>query len=186
MPSVSFLADEDDFKTILAYLSANPEVAFLIRDGPSRWRATPVLERVEADRTALWHVPSGPLPLLAATHGQPSDLIQDPWRGWNERYPGADKSTPYFGAGHPGIIWLHHNPEGPGTRHGVGISEFSWIGNYYWMLGRRASPATERFWKDLRRWLVRQTKVQGSKGDSRAFPSAFARIQAARELDPAR
>jgi hypothetical protein len=184
MPSVSFLADEDDFSTILAYLSANPEVAFIVAARPGRWRAVAALERIDVDRTALWHVPSGPLPLLAAAYGQPSQLIQDPWSGWNERYPGKDRSCPYFGAGHPGIIWLIHNPEGPGTSHGVGISEFGWIGNHYSIIGRPADPATERFWKDLRRWLVRETKAQGSTRDSRAFPSAFARIQAARGHDP--
>jgi len=184
MPSLSFLADEDDFRLVLGHLNSDPEVAFIVRDGPGRWRAVPGLEQFDVDRIALWHVPSGPLPLLAAEHGQPAEAIDDPWRGWSERYPGADRSTPYFGAGHPGIIWLDHNPEGPGTRHGVGISEFGWIGNYYWILGRRADPATEKFWKELRRWLVRETKAQGSKGDSRAFPSAFARIQAARGRDP--
>jgi hypothetical protein len=178
MPSISFVADEDDFRTVLAYLNENPEVAFIVADGPGRWRAVQAVEQLDIDRIALWHIPSGALPLLHASHDQPDEPIQDPWHGWDELRPGYDRSHPNFGPGHPGILWLIPNPQGPGTAHGVGISQFQWIGNHYSVIGLGAAPATERFWKSLRRWIVRQTISRDSTGDSRAFPSAMARIRA--------
>jgi len=58
---------------------------------------------------------------------------------------------------------------------------FEWIGNHYSVIGQPAAPATEKFRKDLRRWLTRHTVPRGSAGDSRAFPSAMAKIRAAEE-----
>jgi hypothetical protein len=179
MPLVSFVADEDDFRTILAYLNDRPDVAFIVADGPGRWRAVQTLDRIDVDRIALWHIPSGPLPLLQSKPSRPDERVHDPWGGWNELRAGADSSEPYFGPGHPGVIWLQYNPKGRGTRHGVGISLFEWIGNYFSRIGQPASRETEEFWKDLRRWLTRQTMPQDSAGDSRAFPSAMAKIRAA-------
>jgi hypothetical protein len=179
---ISFVADEDDFRSILGYLSDHPDVAFIVRAEPGRWRAVKRIDRIDVERIAIWHVASGPLPLVPAMYAEPARLIHDPWRGWTEQRPGFDASCPYFGPGHPGIIWLRYNPHGPGTRHGVGISQFEWIGNYFSLIGNPASPATEQFWKDLRRWLVRQTMRRASPSDSRAFPSAMAKMRASGEL----
>lgn len=186
MPSVSFVADDVDFKAILAYLNGHPEVAFIVPEGPSRWRAVPALERLDGDRIALWHTSSGPLPRLASRWGEPDSTIEDPWSGWQEEAAGADPSVPYFGPGHPGVIWLLHNPDGPGTRHGVGVSGFEWIGNRYSIIGHPALPATEKFWMALRRWLVRSTTTSQSTGQVRAFPSAMARIRDAEQDRPHR
>src|SRR5436190_228422 len=103
MPYIPFYADEKDCKYIRKFLNQHPEVAFIISDGPHRWRATKSVLRLKAD-TCLWHIPSGPLPLL---HPHPSnriDSIHDPWNGWKELSPGADRDSPYFGPGHPGVI----------------------------------------------------------------------------------
>lgn len=181
---ITFVADEDDFRTILAFLSDNPDVAFIVTAGPGRWRAVERLDRVDVDRIGLWHIPSGPLPLVSAKPGAPDRPIDDPWHGWTEKGPAYDRSCPYFGPGHPGVIWLRYNPDGPGTRHGVGISEFEWIGNYYSVIGKPAAPATDRFWKDLRRWIVRQTARRDDPTDGRAFPSAMAKIRTAGSRTP--
>ena len=185
MPEISFVADEDDFKIVVNYLSDRPDLAFIVGEGPGHWRAVPTLDSIEVDRIALWHVPSGPLPLPQKARNNTGETIPDPWRGWSEIVAGADKGYPYFGSGHPGIIWLHHFPSEPGTSHGVGISWFGWIGNYWWQLGRRATPATNLLWSELRAWIRRQTKPRASAGDSRAFPSAMAKIRAAAEASKA-
>lgn len=181
---ISFVADEADFQTILAYLTDKPDVAFIVPAGPGRWRAAERLDRVDVDRIGLWHIPSGPLPLVAAKPGEPERLIDDPWRGWTEEAAGHDRTCPYFGPGHPGVLWLRYNPHGPGTRHGVGISEFEWIGNYYSLIGHPAAPVTDQFWKELRRWVVRQTTRRDDPTDARAFPSAMAKIRGAAERKP--
>jgi hypothetical protein len=70
VPQVSFVADEDDFANILAYLYDRPDIAFIVADGPGRWRTVQLLDRIDVDRIALWHIPSGPLPLPQSNRRQ--------------------------------------------------------------------------------------------------------------------
>jgi len=110
MPWLPIYADFNDFRTIHDWLNASEELAFLVSDGPNRWRAVRTVPALDPDRVCLWHIPSGALPLL---HSHPSlevSSITDPWRGWQELRTGADASRPYFGAGHPGVIWLNFRP----------------------------------------------------------------------------
>ena len=180
MPSISFVADEDDFRTVLAYLNDHPEVAFIVADGPGRWRAVQALEQLDIDRIALWHIPSGALPAdsgqirpAGRTHPRPmARLGRTPYLATTAIVPTSGLAIPESS----GSSRVHRDP---GPAHGVGISEFQWIGNHYSVIGLGAAPATERFWKNLRRWIVRQTTSRASTGDSRAFPSAMARIRAA-------
>jgi len=89
-------------RKFLGWLNTSEELAFIVTDGPGRWIAVPTIQAIENPRICLWHVPSGPLPLL---HPQPSQAIgsiSDPWAGWEELRAGADSSNPYFGAGTSG------------------------------------------------------------------------------------
>ncbi len=82
----------------------------------NRWIAVPRLETLPDGRYTLWHVPSGPLPLLygnqpgqrgpACEHphvgramtlaqalGREDGIIEDPWSGWVERNPGRTPAS---------------------------------------------------------------------------------------------
>lgn len=95
----------------------------------NHWIAVKRLDGLPDGIYTLWHVPSGPLPLLAGNGplkvrkdplgfgpsrsmtikqalGYEDDVIDNAWAGWIEREPGADPSQPYFGPGHPGAIRL--------------------------------------------------------------------------------
>jgi hypothetical protein len=95
MPYILFYADEKDFRMIREYFSMRPEVAFIIPDGSHRWRAVSIVPRLKGKSIALWHVLSGPLPLLHPPPSNKTDRIRDPWRGWKELFPGADRTCPY-------------------------------------------------------------------------------------------
>jgi hypothetical protein len=102
MPWLPIYADSIDFEEILGWLNASEELAFIVPNGPGRWIAVPTTEAIQKSRICLWHIPSGPLPLLHPHPSKKIDPISDPWAGWEELRVGAD--NPYFGAGHPGII----------------------------------------------------------------------------------
>jgi hypothetical protein len=183
--------DETDVAGLLSDLNSDEEIAFLVADGPGKWIARRSLESLGDGTWCLWHLPSGPLPLLpAAGFGVSLDelrptesFVEDPWSGWKELRPGADRDRPYFGAGHPGVVdldvrtWSRH--EG-----GIGLSSFGWIGNHYRVLGRGAAKATEAWWTRLRRMprrsgaklVTRSGPVDGEYAEVWAFPSALARI----------
>ena len=190
MPWLPVYADEEDFRTVLDYLSQNDEIAFIIFDGKGRWRATHTIPQMDADRFCLWHIPSGSLPLLHPHPSKQIDSITDAWSGWSELRAGDDSSLPYFGAGHPGEIWLNHRPQGKRETQNIGLSSFEWIGNRYSLIGKPAPDVTERFWQKLRRWVKRtaaQTprsgSVDGEHAEIWAFPSAMAAFCAGRGRD---
>jgi hypothetical protein len=180
LPWLPFYAHEQDFELILAKLNGDPEIAFIISVGPGRWTAQEQLDTFEQRKYALWHVPSGPLPFLSRKWYRIRRVIKNPWQGWTEEFSGVDPSIPLFGPDHPGIIWLDLRWQGWFDADAIGLSGFSWIGNRYRFMGKGAKPATELWWKRLRRWVrtvARQIPRFGPwEGPDRevwAFPSAL-------------
>ena len=182
MPWLPFYASDADLDTVRGHVNAADDLAYLVACGPGQWKAVGSLASVECGRYGLWHVPSGPLPLLKPGDGTPGE-ITNPFAGWSELRPGAHPSTPYFGVGHPGVFWLNLRAGGisPHSTPLVGLSSFEWIGNHYRPIGSAASPGTEASWKMLRRWVAKSaTKVpRGGPAESTppevwAFPGAEA------------
>ncbi|MCC7418729.1 MAG: hypothetical protein IT428_00470 [Planctomycetaceae bacterium] len=100
MPWLPLYADEDDFRDVLSWLNSDADIAFIVADGPQRWRAVARLEILTYGRYCLWHLPSGPLPLLGQGTIEDSQ-VPDPWAGWQEVRTGAEPSDPYSGPDTP-------------------------------------------------------------------------------------
>jgi hypothetical protein len=88
---------ETDVALVVERLDEDEEIAWLYRADAGSWKA-----RIDhpplAKRHVLWHVPSGPPPLVLARPNDAEDgWITDPWEGWQEpeRAPGADLTIPY-------------------------------------------------------------------------------------------
>ncbi|MFZ2163007.1 MAG: hypothetical protein WAW02_12380 [Sideroxyarcus sp.] len=185
MPWLPMYLTGIDAPTLIDLLSDDSEIAFLVTDGKKRWRAVDRLDTTNISRIGLWHIPSGSLPLLAERHGEPDSEIVNPWLGWEERRTGANPTTPYFGAGHPGVIWLNLQLQGKSNNSCCGLSSFEWIGNHYKIIGKAATTETERWWKALRRNVSKIThKVPRHSLDSSsapeilAFPNAYSLLLA--------
>lgn len=173
---------------LIEWFNQAPEIAFIVSDGPQHWKAVPSVPNVADGDICMWHVPSGPLPLLTGPrHNDPIEQVVSPWEGWREKRPGADRSKPYFGAGHPGVMWLNLRfvsrsiAEKPGA---IGMSGIQWIGNRYKMIGNAAKRETEQFWKRLHRFIVsnstripRAGPINGPFPEIYAFKSALEEIQ---------
>jgi hypothetical protein len=174
--------DEVDVRAFVRMLSSDPQIAFIVGDGPGRWVARKEIASVTRGRYCMWHIPSGALPLLRPSGRD--GKVEDAWSGWKELRSGADASQPYFGPGHPGIIWWNvrafWRPELPI----VGMSSFEWIGNHYRMSGLPADLQTEVWWQQLKKWVKRQGArriprmgpIDGPRPEVWAFPSALAKI----------
>ena len=155
MAWLPFYASENDSPTLLSHLNTSEEVAFIVSDGPGKWIARKTVDALPDGRYCLWHIPSGPLPHFRGVKEPPGE-ITDPFGGWSEERAGADPTQPYFGAGHPGVIWLNIHYKVTDRLSGetlVGLSSFEWIGNHYRSAGVAAKPETEKYWKNLGRWL---------------------------------
>ena len=192
MPYLVLYIDETDAKQLLDPLNRDPEIAFIVSNGPGSWIAKKTIESLSAGRYCLWHFPSGPLPLVLGRQ-VPDDLITDPWAGWREVVSGADMTQPYFGPGHPGTIWLTVRTKSSDKRE-IGLSAFEWIGNWYRIIGTAAHPTTEAWWKRLRKSMKslnatripRSGPLDGPDAKAWAFPSALAKIRTGmpRDLNP--
>lgn len=187
MAWLPFYAIADDVLALLAYLNSSTEIAFIVSNGTGKWIAADSLASLPDGRHCLWHVPGGPLPLFRGANESPGE-IANPFLGWSEARSGADRSQPYFGAGHPGVFWLNVDlRENEAAAHEilVGLSSFEWIGNHYRMIGHPAKPETEKFWKALGRW-VKRTAIKVPRGGPQyctppeiwAFPGAQAMFEA--------
>jgi len=166
---------EQDASLVTNELSQDHDIAFLVPDGLKRWRAVESFEPKDSIRVGLWHVPSGPLPLLPATHGEPIGHVLDPWAGWKEERTGADPTNPYFGAGHPGVIWLNLRLEARDRDSCCGFSSFEWIGNRYKVIGNGSLESTETWWKLLRRRISKLShKVPRQRLSNSLPPEVFA------------
>jgi hypothetical protein len=184
MPWLPIYADAVDFRVIHDWLNTSEELAFIVADGPRRWRAVPSIPILGSARVCLWHVPSGPLPLPHASPSRDVSSITDPWSGWEELRPGAIASRPYFGSGHPGIIWLNVRPVSRRSPQSIGLSSFEWIGNLNRVIGRAADPSTQAIWRSMRRWVQKRAKkiprsgpLDGPGAEIFAFPSALAAFE---------
>jgi hypothetical protein len=154
MPWLPFYAASEDFDLVAERLNASEDLAYLVSAGPGRWVAVKTIDMLRPGRHCLWHIGSGPLPLVRGA--EQDDLsIANPFEAWAEARAGADPTTPYFGAGHPGVFWLNLKAEEQSSRGEsvIGLSSFEWIGNHYKIIGSAAQPKTEAAWKGLRHWI---------------------------------
>ncbi|MCI1187323.1 hypothetical protein MON38_07810 [Hymenobacter sp. DH14] len=185
-----------DIELLNDWLNQEPEIAFLAANGPAQWIAQQH-RNIKGDignqiarkgyeflypdfaEYNLWHIPSGPLPLLSL-HDENDGLITDPWTGWTEERSGQNPRKPYFGPGHTGIINLEIKMPSSTV---IPMSNFGWIGNHYRVIGQAADKSTEVFWKRLRSSIkkmsvyIPRANSQGGKNEVFAFPAAYEGIR---------
>jgi len=197
---------KQDVEYLNDWLNQEEEIAFIVSNGDRNWIAqkqhtiiTDIGKQIfagEHDTTMrncveyhLWHVPSGPLPILGGSIGglkfknedwNHEGKILNPWTGWTEIRTGANSRVPYFGAGHPGVINLEIRIS---ETDEIPISTFGWIGNHYKIIGDSADPSTEKFWHKLKR-MVKKVSIQiprsnnlEAKKEIFAFPAAYKEIE---------
>jgi hypothetical protein len=185
---LGFYAHDEDAHLLHRRLNEDPEIAFILQDGPGHWRAVERTEELQG-KTMLWHVPGGPLPLLGRGAGEPDVLIGDAFAGWRERRAGLDYSVPYFGPSWPSALLLElYTPGWRGLEMDLmPLSGLSYFGDYP---GRNAQPTTRRWWRRMRDWMRRHAvlitrggPLTGPHADVWALPAALRAIQSGLERD---
>jgi hypothetical protein len=180
-----------DLELLLERLDGDDELAWLVPTNPGSWKATAAHPEPLLATYKLWHIPSGPLPLIPPHSpaglikrdpGSPEyegGWIDDPWSGWEEQ-SGTTNPTPNFcdALGWPGAykLMLRLAVE----RGEIGISTFTWVGSNRY---NPPDPATERHWRRLRTWVGRSAQkvtrgdLEGRRPEIFAFPSALEAIR---------
>lgn len=157
--ALPFYAVDDDFRVIVDWLNQDEEIAFIVSEGPTRWKAVRQINFHHVPKDcSLWHVPAGQLPLVGS--GEEGRVVEDPFSGWEDprfqqRSQYADfvpSPSPYFGPGCPVVIDLSFRPKGR-LVDSVGLSNFGWIGGHYSSIGSPAPEEPRKWWDKLRRWM---------------------------------
>ncbi len=184
MARIPLYATETDLADIVAWLSRDPEIAFIVSIGPKRWAARPTLDGVHFTRIALWHVLSGPLPLAPGRAWQRERWIEHPERGWKERRAGPDATVPYFGEPCGGVIWFDAVIGGPGGEE-IGISSFEWDRGCDAGEDPALGSPAERWWGRLEAYVgsigvrvPRAGPLDGPGPEVWALAEAYARLRA--------
>ncbi|WP_146210129.1 hypothetical protein [Vitiosangium sp. GDMCC 1.1324] len=173
-------AEDTDVLFLRDRLNEDSEIAFLMPEGPGRWRAVWQLDEL-LGKTMLWHVPGGPLPLLRP--GERDSIIEEPFAGWEELRPGMDYSVPYFGPGWPSTLLLEIYTRGwRGLRADViPLSGISWYGRTNL---KGPSASTRKWWSRFRGWMRNQSvcitrsgTLDGPQPDIWAMPAALRSIR---------
>ena len=184
---IGLYVDEPDIELFRERLNADPEIAFILPEGPGHWRAVWQIDDAQG-QTMLWHVPGGPLPLLLPS-GQ-NAVITNPFAGWQELEPGRDRTVPYFGTGWPSTLLLKLFPPGWRglPRNYIPVSGLGWYGR---MMGASPLP-TRRWWRRLGEWVRRRSVRVTRNGplfephaDIWALPAGLRAIQSGAERGPA-
>jgi len=176
MPSVLIYALTPDLRTVVDHLNDDSDIAFIISDGPGRWRAVDHVTDLSAGQHALWLRAHGPLPLVPESPLDPVAPIADPMAGWNERASASSPGVPFFGSD-PSVVWLQvpqfsEQPKVP-------MSAFGWMGDRYRTAGPPANPEATVWWRQLKQWIRTRTELVKRGGptgvgpkDVAAFPEA--------------
>ena len=88
MPIVYFYASKANVGALTEWLSRDPQVVFVVGDGPGRWKTVDRLETLPEGGLSIWHLASGPL----VTKNESGRFVEvpNPAGGWSEVKPGAD------------------------------------------------------------------------------------------------
>tara|TARA_B110000261_G_C12875454_1_gene274215 strand:- start:62 stop:625 length:564 start_codon:yes stop_codon:yes gene_type:complete len=178
MAWIPLYINKQDEKDLLDILNQEEQIAFLVSNGKGKWIAVKSINQLLCQRVSIWHIPSGKLPLL--TQDDKEEWIQDPFNGWTEKRKGADESTPYFGAGWPGIINLNINTNDSSV---IGMSSFEWIGNHYSIIGITANESTKKFWNKLRRLINKKSSKLPRSNEEWNKPEIFTFQGALKEIE---
>lgn len=205
MPSIPFYALKKDFVWLFDWINEVEELAFIVPDGPGRWKAVTNYSFQGEGHYTFWHVNSGPLPMIRKDK-KGDATITDPWGGWKEEVeyggglaaviPGLTSGgRPFFGPTSLGTFDLSAIIRASKKRRqfnkapvsAIARSHFSWVGNHYSILGHKAQKSTERLWAKLKRSISkpsvkipRQGPLDGTNKEIWALPTAYEKIRAGR------
>lgn len=173
MPHIAVYYEDSEIELLLNRLNEDEEVAWIVSNGPRRWKAQKSIDWLQAKQYAIWHIPSGALPLdWEKSSLFVNTFVEDPREGWTEKRRGSDSSIPYFGAGHPGVFWIDHTL----TRLSLQLPDsvkqvnLSWIGSHYSIV----HPFTQKWWQRMQRWVRKTATLDKTLvGSVLAFPLAY-------------
>ena len=198
MPWLPLYLLDSDIDVLNNWLNKDEEVYFVQQVNRSQWKLVKEMQIKKDDyynKYRLWHLPSGQIPLIRKRdplegfqllETEQYEYVANPFEPWSGTPCGNLSELPFFGDDESKVFTLTiHNPDNP--LHPIPISGMEWQGNYYKMIGKEATEASEKWWKRLRAF-VKKNSIQiprsndpSMKNEIFAFPIAMEAIKKGRE-----
>lgn len=193
MAEIILYVTAPDIDVIRSWLNAEPEIAWIILESRAgdrcRWKAVDELSVLDVDCYVLWHTRAGPLSIPSGDPTIPNARVVDPYAGWIQRGLDPRTITPWF-ADLPGPFTVTLRENGREHSESIARSGFSWLGDYFRLIGKPAHPAAKAWWHRLRRFVKSRAAAipwpypTGSgKRLAFAFPEAHRQILAGRPVE---
>lgn len=194
MAEIILYLTKADAKTIVDWINAEPEIAWIVKEFQNgktyRWRAVKELHAVEPKEYRLWKIGSGQLRIPSGDPEIKDAIVRDPFSGWEQTLESETADVPWFGAPAPetfGFTFLEQGIESEGS---IGRSGFTWIGNYFRIVGYEAPDDCIKWWNRLRRFIKKNStgipwaeKLGSGKVGAYAFPEAYSQLLEGRPKD---
>jgi len=168
MPAIQFYAAEDDFIEILDFLNKDVDIAFIVNEKPKSFKAVETLTTEQFNSEfIIWHT-SASLPKQSPKNlssieliewNKNPEIIEEPFLGWE--YEGlTHKGFPNFNNS-PAIIQFEKTSMTDTFENGETIaqSSFSWVGNYFSIMGSKPDPVVQKWWNRFKR-TIKKLSVQ--------------------------
>jgi hypothetical protein len=189
LPGLIFYATAEDAGHIRAWINADPDIAWIVKEGQDKrvyhWKAVKELAALRPGEYALWQTSALRLNIPSGSPTVPDAPVLDPFQGWTQTLDTEDCEQPWFGGNLPGPVSFTWREEGREKPDSLARSDFSWLGNRFAAIGKPAHPKANRWWAKLKRFVTAQAvPIQWSaKIAAYAFPGALVQIRSGRHFD---
>jgi hypothetical protein len=181
--------DVPDLPLLEDFLNSESEIMIIARFENSKYVSMKPAKLQPNSHYTLWHLPSGNIPQNCLD--AQGNIVNDPW---TKRHLGAIYLRLEICPGKYQTFVPRSSGNGlefatSDNSSAIGRSSFEWVGNRFSVIGKKAHPSTNRWWKYLRRWVSRNAQKIASYGvlhnresglEVWTFPAAYSAISAGR------
>lgn len=194
MAEIILYLTKNDAESIVEWINAENDIAWIVKESQEgnvyRWKAVHSIHAIQASEFCLWKIGSGILRIPSGNHETEDTVVLDPFRGWEQTLKESSAETPWFGAAAPETYTFTFREHGKASEDSIGRSGFSWIGNYFSVIGNSAPEECKQWWERLKRYIKKNAtgipwpgELGSGKTGAYAFPEAYDQLQKGRAKD---
>ena len=183
-----------DTKLILDWINSEKSIAWIIKESQCnnvyRWKAVNEVNEIEPKEYCLWHTASGRLRIPSGSVDVEDEYVSNSFNGWEQTLKTNKEEVPWFGTAAPETFGFHFREKGKESENSLGRSGFTWIGNYFSVIGTSAPEESKKWWERLKKHIKKSATgipwpgdIGSGKIGAYAFPEAYKQLSEGRSKD---
>lgn len=194
MTEIILYLTRQDTESIVDWINAEDDLAWIVKRSQQgytyHWQAVRKLKALESKEYCLWKIDSGPLRVPSGRQDVKDTIVLNPFSGWEQTLKTKVEAVPWFGAGAPETFGFTFREVGTEVENSIGRSGFTWIGNYFGVIGNGAPDECKKLWERLKRYIKKNStgipwpgELGSGKTGAYAFPEAYNQLIEGRPKD---